>query len=162
MIREELILIECVARGLARKYLSENINEIPPDIQGDIRTKIHGMLSPEAGNSPMLDALVRLVHAEAEELLREWQKALKKTELPDPVLSIARPSEEELDIPLERNAWSIHAWKAFRRLEIRSLRELIQVTAEDLLNVHKFGEGSLAEVKQKLAAKGLRLKQKPA
>ena len=52
---------------------------------------------------------------------------------------------------------SVRSRNCLKKMNIRTLGDLVQTTGEDLLNFKNFGETSLAEIKRILIGKGLRL-----
>lgn len=67
------------------------------------------------------------------------------------------PESEDL-LPIHSFNFSTRCLKAFRRLDIKSVHELLRLTADNLLEAKNFGEGSLEEVRQKLHEHGLFLR----
>ncbi len=66
-----------------------------------------------------------------------------------------------LDTPLSEFELSVRARNCLKKMNIRTLGELIQLSEVELLAYKNFGETSLAEIKQLLDKKGLRLGQQP-
>lgn len=64
-----------------------------------------------------------------------------------------------LEIPVTDFELSVRARNCLERMNVRTLGDLTHVTEQELLGCKNFGETSLAEVKQMLASKGLRLGQ---
>ncbi len=64
-----------------------------------------------------------------------------------------------LDIPVTDFELSVRARNCLKKMNIRTLGDLIKTTETDLLAYKNFGETSLKEIKEMLAAKGLRLGQ---
>ena len=64
-----------------------------------------------------------------------------------------------LDIPVTDFELSVRARNCLKKMNIRSLGDLLRITESELLSYKNFGETSLLEIKQMLAAKGLRLGQ---
>lgn len=76
-------------------------------------------------------------------------------------MSIAMPPDITTTLLSRRAgeiAFSTRVRKCLVRLDIHTLRDLVQHTADDLLETRNFGLGSLNEVRRKLARHGLRLK----
>ena len=59
----------------------------------------------------------------------------------------------------DRFELSVRARTCLKRMNIRTLGDLLRITEAELLSSRNFGESSLTEVKKMLAAKGLRLGQ---
>lgn len=64
-----------------------------------------------------------------------------------------------LDIPVTDFELSVRARNCLKKMNIRSLGDLIRTTEAELLGYKNFGETSLKEIKDMLAPKGLRLGQ---
>jgi DNA-directed RNA polymerase subunit alpha len=64
-----------------------------------------------------------------------------------------------LDTPVTDFELSVRARTALKKMNIRSLGDLLRITEAELMSYKNFGETSLAEIKKMLAAKGLRLGQ---
>jgi len=64
-----------------------------------------------------------------------------------------------LAIPVTDFELSVRARNCLKKMNIRTLGDLLRVTEADLLSYKNFGETSLAEIKSMLASKGLRLGQ---
>jgi len=64
-----------------------------------------------------------------------------------------------LDIPVTDFELSVRARNCLKKMNIRTLGDLLRITEAELLSYKNFGETSLQEIKQMLAAKGLRLGQ---
>lgn len=64
-----------------------------------------------------------------------------------------------LDTPVSDFELSVRARTCLKRMNIRSLGDLLKITEAELLSYKNFGESSLLEIKKMLTAKGLRLGQ---
>ena len=64
-----------------------------------------------------------------------------------------------LDIPVTEFELSVRARNCLKKMNIRTLGDLVRTTEPDLLGYKNFGETSLKEIKDMLSAKGLRLGQ---
>jgi DNA-directed RNA polymerase subunit alpha len=64
-----------------------------------------------------------------------------------------------LDIPVSDFELSVRARNCLKKMNIRTLGDLVRTTEAELLGYKNFGETSLKEIKDMLAAKGLRLGQ---
>ena len=64
-----------------------------------------------------------------------------------------------LDQPVTDFELSVRARNCLKKMQIRTLGDLLKITESELLAYKNFGETSLIEIKQMLAAKGLRLGQ---
>jgi DNA-directed RNA polymerase subunit alpha len=64
-----------------------------------------------------------------------------------------------LDTPVTDFELSVRARNCLKKMNIRTLGDLLRITEAELLGYKNFGETSLSEIKQMLAAKGLRLGQ---
>jgi DNA-directed RNA polymerase subunit alpha len=64
-----------------------------------------------------------------------------------------------LDTPVTDFDLSVRARTALKKMNIRTLGDLLRITEAELMSYKNFGETSLAEIKKMLTAKGLRLGQ---
>ena len=64
----------------------------------------------------------------------------------------------ELDKPIEDLDLSVRSYNCLKRAGIHSVRQLVEFSENDLLNIRNFGVKSIEEVKDKLEAMGLGLK----
>ncbi len=64
-----------------------------------------------------------------------------------------------LDTPVTDFELSVRARTCLKKMNIRSLGDLLRTTEAELLGYKNFGEQSLVEIKQMLSSKGLRLGQ---
>jgi DNA-directed RNA polymerase subunit alpha len=64
-----------------------------------------------------------------------------------------------LDTPITDTDLSVRARTALKKLNIRTIGDLIRTTEAELIGTKNFGEASLTEIKKMLAAKSLRLGQ---
>jgi len=64
-----------------------------------------------------------------------------------------------LDVPVTDFELSVRARTCLKKMNIRTLGDLLRTTEAELLGYKNFGESSLVEIKQMLSAKGLRLGQ---
>ncbi|MBL0928415.1 MAG: tetratricopeptide repeat protein [Phycisphaerales bacterium] len=64
-----------------------------------------------------------------------------------------------LDTPVTDFELSVRARNCLKKMNIRTLGDLLRVTEAELLGYKNFGEASLVEIKQMLSTKGLRLGQ---
>ncbi|MBC7783214.1 MAG: hypothetical protein H7144_05190, partial [Burkholderiales bacterium] len=64
-----------------------------------------------------------------------------------------------LDIPMSDFELSVRSRNCLKKMDIKSLGDLLKVSEQELLSFKNFGETSLSEIKQLLTSKGLRLGQ---
>jgi DNA-directed RNA polymerase subunit alpha len=64
-----------------------------------------------------------------------------------------------MDIPVTDFELSVRARTCLKKMNIRTLGDLLRTTEAELLGYKNFGESSLVEIKQMLSTKGLRLGQ---
>jgi len=64
----------------------------------------------------------------------------------------------ELDKQIEDLALSVRSYNCLKRANIHSVRQLVEFSENDLLNIRNFGVKSIEEVKDKLEEMGLGLK----
>ena len=78
------------------------------------------------------------------------------------VVSIFAPegqeSNAELDKQIEDLDLSVRSYNCLKRAGIHSVRQLVEFSENDLLNIRNFGAKSIEEVKEKLISMGLNLK----
>lgn len=67
--------------------------------------------------------------------------------------------DQMLDQPVTDFELSVRARNCLKKMQIRTLGDLLKITESELLAYKNFGETSLIEIKQMLAGKGLRLGQ---
>ena len=65
----------------------------------------------------------------------------------------------ELDTPVTDFELSVRSRNCLKKMNIRTLRDLLMITKAELLSYKNFGETSLTEIEQMLAQRGLRLGQ---
>lgn len=65
-----------------------------------------------------------------------------------------------LDMPVTDFELTVRARNCLKKMNIRTLGDLLRVTESELMAYKNFGEASLAEIKEMLAARGLRLGQR--
>jgi hypothetical protein len=110
---------------------------------------------------------------EGDEFVQDWIRvAINKATLemlqPQPVVraTLAAPGAgapdleregDQLDVSLAELDLSVRAANSLESEGITTLRDLVNRTDEELLNVRNFGETTLREVKRKLSQRGLRL-----
>lgn len=64
-----------------------------------------------------------------------------------------------LEVPISDFELSVRSRNALKKMNVRTLGDLLRVTEQELLTFKNFGETSLNEIKSLLAARGLRLGQ---
>jgi DNA-directed RNA polymerase subunit alpha len=69
------------------------------------------------------------------------------------------PGNAVLDTPVTDFELSVRARNCLKKMQIRTLGDLLKITEAELLSYKNFGEQSLVEIKSMLASKGLRLGQ---
>ncbi len=67
---------------------------------------------------------------------------------------VAAPPEDETNRPIETLKLQMRTTNALRRANITTIREVLNMSDNDLLHLRNFGEKSLAELKEALAAHG--------
>ncbi len=68
-----------------------------------------------------------------------------------------RPYNENLDRSVEELELSVRSYNCLKNADIRTIRELVQKTEQEMLKTKNFGRKSLNEIKEILAAMGLGL-----
>ncbi|MBS3821292.1 MAG: tetratricopeptide repeat protein [Planctomycetes bacterium] len=97
-------------------------------------------------------------HARARLFMRDAQASKSMHYDEDQARRIAKRNAV-LDIPVTDFELSVRARNCLKKMNIRSLGDLVRTTESELLGYKNFGETSLKEIKDMLAAKGLRLGQ---
>ncbi|MCK5558330.1 MAG: tetratricopeptide repeat protein [Candidatus Hydrogenedentes bacterium] len=97
-------------------------------------------------------------HARARLFLRDAEASLSMFYDEDQVRRIAKRNAV-LDIPVTDFELSVRARNCLKKMNIMTLGDLVRTTEIELLGYKNFGETSLKEIKEMLAAKGLRLGQ---
>ena len=97
-------------------------------------------------------------HARARLFLRDCESAKTMYYDEDQAKRIARRNAV-LDIPVTDFELSVRARNCLKKMNIYTLGDLVRTTEPDLLSYKNFGETSLKEIKDMLAAKGLHLGQ---
>ncbi len=64
-----------------------------------------------------------------------------------------------MEVPMSDFELSVRSRNCLKKMDIKSLGDLLRVTEQELLSFKNFGETSLSEIKQLLNSKGLRLGQ---
>ena len=76
----------------------------------------------------------------------------------DAVAPEGQESNAELDKQIEDLDLSVRSYNCLKRAGIHSVRQLVEFSENDLLNIRNFGAKSIEEVKDKLISMGLNLK----
>jgi DNA-directed RNA polymerase subunit alpha len=97
-------------------------------------------------------------HARARLFLKDVQASKTMTFDEEEAKRIARRNDL-LAIPITDFELSVRARNCLKKMNIRTLGDLLHVTETDLLSYKNFGETSLAEIKTVLGSKNLRLGQ---
>lgn len=97
-------------------------------------------------------------HARARLFMKDIQAAREETIDEDHDRDLAKRSAL-MDTPVTDFELSVRARNCLKKMNIRTLGDLLRVTEAELMGYKNFGEASLNEIKQMLATKGLRLGQ---
>jgi DNA-directed RNA polymerase subunit alpha len=116
----------------------------------DIET--NGAVSPKEALAAAGTTLVQLLQLVSE--LAEGAAAASLGPAPE---EAARASD--LALPIEEMDFSVRSYNCLKREGIGTVGDLIQRTEQDLLDIRNFGQKSIDEVKMKLAAMGLGLRE---
>jgi DNA-directed RNA polymerase subunit alpha len=114
-------------------------------------------------NDKAIDCLERILaanpnHARAKLFLRDARASKTMFFDEDQARRVAKRNAV-LDIPVTDFELSVRARNCLKKMNIRTLGDLIRTTEAELLAYKNFGETSLKEIKDMLTAKGLRLGQ---
>lgn len=98
------------------------------------------------------------VQEQAKLFLKDAQASVTMYYNPDAEMASSRFSQV-LEIPVTDFELSVRSRNCLKKMNIRTLGDLTRVSEQQLLSSKNFGETSLAEIKEILASKGLRLGQ---
>jgi DNA-directed RNA polymerase subunit alpha len=153
------------------------------DLLGEEDQAVHLYEQCAQREQPSLNALINLAvlyedreqHAQAERCLRQVlatdpNHPRARLFLKDVLASKAMVIDDEhekklekqsalLDTPVSDFELSVRTRNALRKMNIRTLGDLLKVTEPELRSYKNFGDASLEEIKRMLAQKGLRLGQ---
>ncbi len=122
------------------------------------------VLYEDAGKYDMAIACLQRIlatnpgHARARLFLKDAEASKTMYYDEDQARRIARRNAV-LDIPISDFELSVRARNCLKKMNIRTLGDLVRTTEAELLAYKNFGETSLKEIKEMLSAKGLRLGQ---
>jgi len=122
------------------------------------------VLYEDAGKYDLAASCLRRVlwnnpnHARARLFLKDVEAAKTMYYDEDRAKRIARRNAL-LDTPVSEFELSVRARNCLKKMNIRSLGDLVRTSEQGLLSYKNFGETSLKEIKDMLASKGLRLGQ---
>lgn len=97
-------------------------------------------------------------HEQAKLFMKDAQASLTMYYNPDAEIASSRFSQV-LEIPVTDFELSVRSRNCLKKMNIRTLGDLTRISEPQLLSSKNFGETSLAEIKEILASKGLRLGQ---
>ncbi len=98
------------------------------------------------------------LHEHARLFLKDAQASMNMYYNPDDEAMSSRFSQV-LEIPVTDFELSVRSRNCLKKMNIKTLGDLTRVNEQQLLSSKNFGETSLAEIKEMLASKGLRLGQ---
>ena len=90
--------------------------------------------------------------------LAEVPEGDEEVEVPSIFAPEGQESNAELDKQIEDLDLSVRSYNCLKRAGIHSVRQLVEFSENDLLNIRNFGAKSIEEVKDKLISMGLNLK----
>ena len=82
----------------------------------------------------------------------------EEVEVPSIFAPEGQETNAELDKQIEDLDLSVRSYNCLKRAGIHSVRQLVEFSENDLLNIRNFGAKSIEEVKDKLISMGLNLK----
>jgi DNA-directed RNA polymerase subunit alpha len=97
-------------------------------------------------------------HEQARLFYKDSQASLTMYYSPEEEHALSRFSQV-LEIPVTDFELSVRSRNCLKKMNIRTLGDLTRVTEQQLLSSKNFGETSLAEIKEMMGSKGLRLGQ---
>jgi DNA-directed RNA polymerase subunit alpha len=116
----------------------------------DVET--NGAVTPKEALASAGTTLVQLLQLVAE--LAEGAQAASLGPAPE---DAARASD--MALPIEEMDFSVRSYNCLKREGVQTVGDLVQRTEQDLLDIRNFGQKSIDEVKAKLAAMGLALRE---
>ena len=145
------------ALDMYRKCLSS------PPIYANALLNLSVLYEDLGQNDKAMDCLARLLsanpkHPRARLFVKDVEAAQTMFFDEDQARRVAKRNAV-LDIPVTDFELSVRARNCLKKMNIRCLGDLIRTTEAELLAYKNFGETSLKEIKDMLAAKGLRLGQ---
>ena len=90
--------------------------------------------------------------------LNEVEEGEEEVEVPSIFAPEGQETNAELDKQIEDLDLSVRSYNCLKRAGIHSVRQLVDYSEDDLLNIRNFGAKSIEEVKDKLISMGLNLK----
>ena len=123
-----------------------NYDKLVLDIETD------GSISPKEAFAAAGRTMVELLQLVA--MLAEDAQALQLGPAPE---DMARQSD--MALPIEELDFSVRSYNCLKREGVATVGDLIQRTEQDLLDIRNFGQKSIDEVKMKLAAMGMGLRE---
>ena len=116
----------------------------------------------ESENSIRVDAYIPELAAEITAVkITAFMTLAEEDEQPEDASIFAQNRVEEnveLDKQIEDLDLSVRSYNCLKRAGIHSVRQLVEFSENDLLNIRNFGVKSIEEVKDKLESMGLSLK----
>ena len=182
------ILNMAIRIGVGRGYVSaernkrdeDRIGTIPVDsLYSPVRRCTMNVEDTRVGQRTDYDRLVLEVETDgsmnptdavcrAANIINQYMGAfLSLTSLPEgeegEVASIFAPEGQESNVELDKRIedldLSVRSYNCLKRAGIHSVRQLVEYSENDLLNIRNFGTKSIEEVKDKLISMDLNLKQ---
>ncbi len=182
------ILNMAIRIGVGRGYVSaernkrdeDRIGTIPVDsLYSPVRRCTMNVEDTRVGQRTDYDRLVLEVETDgsmnptdavcrAANIINQYMGAfLSLTSLPEDeggeVASIFAPEGQESNVELDKRIedldLSVRSYNCLKRAGIHSVRQLVEYSENDLLNIRNFGTKSIEEVKDKLISMDLNLKQ---
>ena len=134
-----------------------------PPIHANALLNLAVLYEDSGRNELAISCLRRIVatnpgHARARLFLRDVEAAKTMFYDEDQAKRVARRNAV-LDIPVTDFELSVRARNCLKKMNVRTLGDLVRTSESDLLAYKNFGETSLKEIKEMLSIKGLRLGQ---
>lgn len=160
--REGMTLEQCaksygVTRERIRQIESKAIRKLQHPQHKCILTSVS--LAESRKQHKELDEKWRALYAENQALSKEYQKVI--TTLESLVTKIKTPEavvESLNDVPLDDLEFSIRTYNCLRRAGKNTLKDITEMTEDELTKVRNLGAKSIREVKDTLRQKGLSLR----
>ncbi|MCL2631480.1 MAG: DNA-directed RNA polymerase subunit alpha [Coriobacteriia bacterium] len=119
-----------------------------------LEVETNGSISPQEAVVRSADIINQ--HMDAFSMLAAGSEKSESTPI---FLSEDSQGNSDLDKLVEDLDLSVRSYNCLKRANIHSVRQLVDFSENDLLNIRNFGQKSIEEVKEKLLSMGLDLKQ---
>ena len=179
---EDITDIVLNVKGLVFSALNDDIEEATAHVSAEGPCTVTGadldipteftLVNPEhviatVADGGQLDMTVRIGVGRASNIINQYMGAFlslsdvvdeEEGEIPSIFAPEGQESNAELDKQIEDLDLSVRSYNCLKRAGIHSVRQLVEFSENDLLNIRNFGAKSIEEVKDKLISMDLNLK----